>query len=275
MSMEISSERKALMLSAINAALKAGREILSVYGSDDFEIETKSDNSPLTLADRNAHEAIVATLKDTGLPVLSEESRSISYSERKAWKRFWLVDPLDGTKEFIKRNGEFTVNIALIEDQKPTLGVIYVPVQDLLYTGDIYSGAHCLSEASLLFTEPGLFPDKAEPLPRQSHKTFGVVASRSHMNNETSAFISGLQRKHNDLRIVSKGSSLKLCMIAEGEADIYPRFGPTSEWDTAAGHAIVSAAGGKVLIADSETRELQYNKPEVLNPWFIALGGNA
>lgn len=267
-------ERKALMLNAINAALKAGREILDVYGSDDFEVEIKSDNSPLTLADRRAHEAIVAELKDTGLPVLSEESRSIPYAERKAWKSFWLVDPLDGTKEFIKRNGEFTVNIALVEEHKPILGVIYVPVQGMLYAGDIHSGAYRLSEASLVFTDPEIFPEKAEPLPRQSHKTFGVVASRSHMNNETSAFISGLQRKYPDLRIVSKGSSLKLCMIAEGEADIYPRFGPTSEWDTAAGHALVSAAGGKVLIADSENGELQYNKPEVLNPWFIALREN-
>ena len=263
-----------LMKLAVNAAVEAGKEILKIYQSDDFGVELKKDSSPLTKADRKAHEVILSRLGQEKFPVLSEESAEIPYSQRKSWHKFWLVDPLDGTKEFIKRNGEFTVNIALIVAQKPTLGVIYVPVHDSLYFGDEFSGSFFLGSASVKLRDSGDFLKSACSLPFRNHSTFGIVASRSHMNQETSSFISGLQRKHQDVRIVSRGSSLKLCMIAEGEADIYPRFGPTSEWDTAAGHAIVSAAGGKVLKAGSDTEELQYNKPELLNPWFIASKGN-
>ena len=258
-----------LLKTAFKSALKAGDAILEIYKTDSFEVETKSDESPLTLADKAAHEVIISMLEPGGLPVLSEESTEIAYRERKNWKKFWLVDPLDGTKEFIKRNGEFTVNIALIDLQAPILGVVYAPVPDVMYFGAIGLGSYKIKDAKRKMAENGEFQDFAEELPQVKHDRFGIVASRSHMNDETSSFIEGLLRKYPDARIVSKGSSLKLCMIAEGEADIYPRFAPTSEWDTAAGHAIVEAAGGKVVLAKSD-EPLRYNKEEILNPWFIA-----
>ncbi len=256
-----------LINTAIKASIKAGKAILEVYHSNDFEVQFKSDQSPLTLADRNAHQIIVAGLKETGLPILSEEGKKIPYKERKNWQRFWLVDPLDGTKEFIKRNGEFTVNIALIENGVPVMGVIYVPVTDVLYFGSIEKGAFRVSQVR----QTTNWFDKAEKLPQKTgDNTFRVVASRSHINPETEEFIQKLKADHPKIEIVSKGSSLKLCLIAEGKADIYPRFGPTSEWDTAAGHAIISASGGKVVLADNPDTDLKYNKENILNPYFIA-----
>lgn len=258
-----------LLLLAVKASLKAGEAITKVYNSNSFEVEIKSDNSPLTLADKAAHRVIVEALQSSGLPVLSEESSLLDYEERKNWKKFWLVDPLDGTKEFIKRNGEFTVNIALIENQNPVMGVVYAPDPRQLYYGELSLGAYKLSAAltSELTLESLL--SAGERLPANDHSGYGIVASRSHMNTETANFLEGLRRKHPEARFVSKGSSLKLCMIAEGEADVYPRFAPTSEWDTAAGHAIIHASGGKVLQANSQ-EPLKYNKQDILNPWFIA-----
>ena len=259
---------------AINAAINAGLEILKIYDTDDFQVELKSDNSPLTLADRNAHNIIVSYLKDTGIPILSEEGKNIPFNERKNWDQFWLVDPLDGTKEFVKRNGEFTVNIALIKHSKPVLGVIYVPVTDVLYFGSVDDGANRVEHVSKLKSESS-WNQEAIQLPlRRKDAEYRVVASRSHMNTETVDFVNKLQGKHSNVKIVSKGSSLKLCLIAEGEADIYPRFGPTSEWDTAAGHAIVLASDGKVVLAEDETKELVYNKENILNPYFIASRNN-
>ena len=253
---------------AIQASIKAGAAILEVYNSDNFEVELKSDNSPLTLADRKAHNVIVGFLEETGIPILSEEGRGIPYEERKNWEQFWLVDPLDGTKEFVKRNGEFTVNIALIQYGRPIMGVIYVPVTDVLYVGSMKDGACKLEQASTYSSD---WIASADKLPfEKTDNTYKVVASRSHMSPETEAYVDKLRGQHKNVEIVSKGSSLKLCLVAEGNADIYPRFGPTSEWDTAAGHAIVLASGGQVVLADDESKELIYNKENILNPFFIA-----
>ncbi|MFT7233484.1 MAG: 3'(2'), 5'-bisphosphate nucleotidase [Cyclobacteriaceae bacterium] len=246
---------KQLLEIAKSAALKAGYEIIKIYESGDFSIEAKSDNSPLTRADKAAHLAIVAELEKSHLPILSEEGKSIPYEERKHWKSFWMIDPLDGTKEFIKKNGEFTVNIALIENGKPTLGVVYTPVTKELFWAISGQGSYKLG-----------FPISVNKK-KISDKNLKVVASRSHMNEDTEAFIVGL----NSPEIVSKGSSLKLLMIAEGQADLYPRYAPTMEWDTAAAQIIVEEAGGSVTIKD-KTDSVIYNKPDLLNPHFLVSG---
>jgi 3'(2'), 5'-bisphosphate nucleotidase len=255
---------------AIIASIKAGKEILKIYDTD-FEVEYKEDESPLTKADKNANEMIMSFLKETDIPVLSEEGRSIPYEERKNWASLWIVDPLDGTKEFVKRNGEFTVNIALIEKGIPVLGVVYVPVTDELYFGDLESGAFKMIDASVVFTSSDRWIDKSDKLPliTRINRPFTVVASRSHLNKETSDFIDKLKTENDVVQTISRGSSLKICMIAEGKADVYPRFAPTSEWDTAAGHAVVKAMGGRVLQAENSKEELKYNKKDILNPWFI------
>lgn len=250
-------ELKALMALAERAAIEGGKEILNVYNSDDFEIEEKADQSPLTLADRKAHLAIIKILEDSEIPVLSEEGKEIPYSERKNWKKLWIVDPLDGTKEFIKRNGEFTVNIALIENGTPILGVIYVPVKDQLYSGAVNLGARKVENGNSI----------AIPSVQESRK-YRAVGSRSHMSPETTSFFNELKEKHGEIEIVSMGSSLKICLVAEGFADVYPRFGPTMEWDTAAGHAIAKAAG-KTLIDVKTNQEMIYNREELLNNWFV------
>jgi 3'(2'), 5'-bisphosphate nucleotidase len=251
----------------ISASILAGKEILKVYETD-FSIEYKSDESPLTLADQNAHNIIVSCLKETGIPVLSEEGKSIPYSERKLWNTLWIVDPLDGTKEFVKRNDEFTVNIALVVNHEPVAGVVYTPVLDVLYVGDKSLGAFRVEEASKKANLMDELHD-ANRLPVVKEKDYyGVVASRSHLNKETSRFIEEVKSQHEQVKIISKGSSLKLCMVAEGTADVYPRFAPTMEWDTAAGDAVVRASGSTVI--NAETNEpLIYNKESLLNPWFL------
>ncbi|MBE0649334.1 MAG: 3'(2'),5'-bisphosphate nucleotidase CysQ, partial [Bacteroidales bacterium] len=234
-----------------------------------FNVEFKEDASPLTLADRKAHDIISLALKDTGIPVLSEEGRAIPYEERKNWKQLWVVDPLDGTKEFVKKNDEFTVNIALIENNHPVMGVVYAPVLDEMFVGEKSIGAYKISNASNAGDPEGQLINKNK-IPRKNERNYyAVVASRSHLNAETTDFIDEIKKEHEEVRIVSKGSSLKLCMVAEGVADVYPRFAPTSEWDTAAGHAVVVASGAKVVQAMNEEKELEYNKENVLNPWFI------
>lgn len=260
------------ILDAIDAALLAGRQILSIYDdpSSDFEIEKKADNSPLTIADRRAHEAIAGLLAATPFPILSEEGKQLPYEERAAWKTLWIVDPLDGTKEFIKRNGEFTVNIALVRDGVPVMGVIYVPVKRELYFADESRGAYKLSGVT---DRQGASLEQLEAaavrLPRrEAREKFVVVASRSHLSPETEEYINRLRRLHPDLGLASSGSSIKICLVAEGKADVYPRFAPTMEWDTAAGHAIARAAGAEVWQADGGL-PLQYNKENLLNPWFI------
>ena len=238
-------------------AKQAGLAIMEIYGSDDFAIEYKNDNSPLTAADKASHEVIMTGLEKhfPEIPILSEEGASIPYDERKSWQRFWLVDPLDGTKEFIKRNGEFTVNIALIENQKPVCGVVYVPTQDKMYWGIQGQGAWVRHGGN-----------GAQPIQVRKpdfEKGLTVVMSRSHPSLELEGYLKNI----NVAEALPVGSSLKLCVIAEGKADLYPRLGPTMEWDTAAGHAVVAAAGGIVKTAEGHT--LKYNKENPLNPFFV------
>ncbi|MBI9053190.1 MAG: 3'(2'),5'-bisphosphate nucleotidase CysQ [Bacteroidales bacterium] len=253
---------------AIQAALLAGKEIVKIYKSSDFEVELKADDSPLTKADKKAHDVIVDILKDSNLPILSEEGNNIPYEEREKWDSYWLIDPLDGTKEFIKRNGEFTVNIALVKKDTPILGVIYVPVTKDLYFSEEEIGA---------FKAININPDsEINSLLQFSFKLpfftdteiFTVVGSRSHMNKETEEVIEKLKMEHGELNFISKGSSLKICMVAEGIANIYPRFAPTMEWDTAAGHAIALGSGCTVTQTNEKT-PVVYNKEDLLNPWFI------
>jgi 3'(2'), 5'-bisphosphate nucleotidase len=214
---------------------------------------------------------IVEILQSTGLPILSEEGKDIPWEDRKNWHRFWLVDPLDGTKEFIKRNGEFTVNIALIEDHKPIAGVIYVPVTKTLYAGIVGEGAWKGKGMDETVTFEAL-KSQGQQLPSENlPTTYTLVGSRSHMNKETEDFMSARRQEHGDITVIAKGSSLKICLVAENAAHEYPRFGPTMEWDTAAGHAIANAAGKRVVRVDSH-EELRYNKRELLNPYFVVTG---
>ncbi len=258
--------RDAWLILAVNAALTAGKEILEVYNSS-FSVKEKEDNSPITEADKKAHSVILKALETTGVPILSEEGIIPSYKERKNWKRFWVVDPLDGTKEFVKRNGEFTVNIALIENGKPSMGIIYIPLTQQLYFSDKQSYKIENIDSSAIIKQDLLNKALRLPLP-QKRKNYIILGSRSHMNDETTTFINKQKETYTDVEIISKGSSLKLCLIAEGNADIYPRLSPTMEWDTAAGHAIVNAAGGQVLNWDTKT-SLEYNKENLLNPSFL------
>ncbi len=257
------------IITLINTVSKAGKAILDIYESGDFGIETKADNSPLTLADQAANKVIIDALEKMEYPILSEEGINIDYKERKNWDRFWLVDPLDGTKEFIKKNGEFTVNVAFIERGRARTGFVYAPILE-----DFYLGIN--EELALKFSlKPGEqikeLPATAKVLKvKKPIDEMMVVASRSHFNKETEDFVSQLKKEYKKVDFMSKGSSLKLCMVAEGTAHVYPRFGPTMEWDTAAAHAVVSAAGGQVL--NPEGKELLYNKENLLNPFFVVKG---
>lgn len=261
---------------SIIAAVLAGKEILDVYETK-FEVEYKDDKSPLTLADKKASDKIIAELKQFNIPVLSEEGIHDSFETRKTWKKLFIVDPLDGTKEFVKRNGEFTVNIALVEDNTPTLGVIYSPVFKDIYFASKQMGAFkidrqqfssligCIQNVSL-----ETLLNVAQKLPIVTNrKNYVVVASRSHMSSQTHQHIENLKRIHSDVEITTTGSSIKMCWIAEGIADEYPRFGPTMEWDTAAGQAILEEANACLI--DFETNEpMTYNRENLLNNWFIA-----
>ncbi|MDA1369287.1 MAG: 3'(2'),5'-bisphosphate nucleotidase CysQ [Proteobacteria bacterium] len=246
-------------------AVAAGDEILAVYNQAAvIDVTVKADNSPLTEADQRAHRLIVDRLAShtPDLPILSEESELKNWSERATWQRYWLVDPLDGTKEFINRNGEFTVNIALIEEGVARIGVVHVPVSGITYLGRPGSGAWKLSAAGELEAI------KCAMIGRGS--AVRVVASRSHRGELVDRLIAIIEQQLGQAEVVSMGSSLKICLLAEGEADIYPRLALTSEWDTAAAHAVLSAAGGEVY--DTGFNVLRYNqKAELLNPFFIAL----
>ncbi len=267
-----------LLLEAITAAITAGEAILEIYASG-FSVEQKEDRSPLTLADKRSHEIIANKLKSGQahrLPVLSEEGRNIPYEERKAWDCYWLVDPLDGTKEFIRRNGEFTVNIALMEKDRPVMGVVLLPVKDIVYFASEGTGAFRLTGASEINNGVTLEEIKRKAMSintisKTTKRPYTVIASRSHLSDETSSFIETIRNEYGEIKIISAGSSLKFCLVAEGTADVYPRFGPTMEWDTAAGQAIVELAGGTVH--NHETGQpLRYNKENLLNPWFIVRG---
>lgn len=259
---------------AIESAILAGKEILEIYKTD-FEVDYKADESPLTMADKEANRVICEYLEKTGIPILSEENKLLPFSVRKTWDELWIVDPLDGTKEFIKKNNEFTVNIALVKNNTPILGVILCPALNVLYFAtQSVGGAYCTKLSPDWVTS---LPDAEKlieqgiKLPLQENRnSFVVAGSRSHLNEDTKKFVADLKDQKGEIEFVSKGSSLKLCMIAEGKADIYPRFAPTSEWDIAAGHAIVELAGGSVIIAETK-KTLKYNKENILNPWFLAI----
>ncbi len=244
-------------------ARRAGQAIMEIYNSEDFNVEVKGDGSPLTRADKAAHLVIAEGLEEhfPEIPVLSEEGKNIPYETRKNWRTFFLVDPLDGTKEFIKRNGEFTVNIALIEEGNPIAGVVYAPVLDTMYAAEIDASGQWQLET--INQEPET----------SNQKPYRIVASRSHNNELTEAFIEEKRKDHSKVEIVPMGSSLKICLVAEGKADVYPRLGPTMEWDTAAAHAIALAAGCTVLEYESNT-PLTYNKENLLNPFFVVASGN-
>ncbi len=248
---------------AKRAALEAGKAILEVYNSGDFGVEMKSDQSPLTLADKAAHEIIASQLEETGLPLLSEEGRNINYEERKNWNYFWLIDPLDGTKEFIKRTGEFTVNIALMHAHIPAAGVIYAPCIDIMYYGSKETGVYKVEKGKEV--QLSFIPKKRTIQELQQKEHITIVASKSHMNEETSDFINQFRNSN----LSSMGSSLKLMLVAEAAADIYPRLAPTMEWDIAAGHALLRSLNMGVYQTDLQT-ELLYNKEDLLNPSFIA-----
>ena len=246
------------MRELISTVRKAGVEILKIYAKDDFGVELKTDQSPITLADKVANKVIIEELKNLypDTPILSEESKILSYDERKKWDQCFIVDPIDGTKEFIKRNGEFTVNIGLWKAGKMVEGIIYAPAKDLLYFTD---------KKSAFRVKEGV----ETKLPCEETETFTMVASNSHLNEATLDHLESLKSKYGTVEIKRVGSSLKMCMIADGSADYYPRLGPTSEWDTAAAQAILEASGAKILKWGTK-EALEYNKENVLNPHFFA-----
>ncbi len=253
---------KQLLEQTITLSIQAGDEILKIYDTD-FAIETKNDQSPLTTADLASHHCLVDGLEKLSpkLPILSEESSEIPYSERKQWETYWLIDPLDGTKEFIKRNGEFTVNVALIQGNRPILGVVYVPVSGICYSAAEGLGAWKQTQ-----------DQQALPISvrKQATKPLTVIGSRSHQTEELANYLERLGPHE----LVSMGSSLKLCLVAEGKADLYPRIGLTSEWDTAASQCVVEQAGGKVTNLQGQI--LDYNtKQEYLNPYFLVFGDDS
>jgi 3'(2'), 5'-bisphosphate nucleotidase len=257
-----------LYITAIKAAIEAGDEIMRIYATD-FEVEYKADDSPLTIADQASNRVIMSYLEPTEIPIISEENKAIDYQTRKNWPSCWIVDPIDGTKEFIKKNGEFTINIALVEHQKPIFGVIYVPATSEFYVGDVHQNK------AIKFTVPTtpyeletLLNDAKVLSPKTNTDTIEVVGSRSHMNDDTKNFIQSLEQQYQKpVEIVSKGSSLKFCLVAEGKADVYPRYAPTMEWDTAAGQAICSAAGLSVISLETQ-KEMMYNRENLLNGYF-------
>lgn len=254
------------LTSLLKIAREAGAEILSIYSRvDDYKVAYKADNSPITEADRRANSLITRALSQLsyGLPILSEESEKIPFCERQAWRDYWLVDPLDGTREFIKRNGEFTVNVGLIRNGLPEVGVVHVPVSGVTYLGKRGAGAWRVE------SDDSVKEIKASRL-NPSYERVRIAASRSHKNDSLENLIQNISVKFKDTEVVSMGSSLKICLLAEGEADLYPRLSPTSEWDTGAAHAVLLASGGEIF--DKTFQPLKYNqKEELLNPHFYAV----
>jgi len=267
------------LTTAIKAAVDAGKAILDIYQTD-FQVDYKEDQSPLTLADKKAHEIISAQLAEFDIPVLSEEGKTLPYAERRDWNTLWIVDPLDGTKEFVKRNGEFTVNIALVFAGQPILGVVFAPVREVLYFALQGLGAYKIdqmdSAAALCerishgeCTSSDLVEHgQALPLEQPQDTPYTIVGSRSHATDALEAFVEGKRSEFGTIDFIPAGSSLKLCLVAEGRAHIYPRLAPTMEWDTAAGHAVVACAGARIYNHASGD-PLRYNKEDLLNPWFI------
>ncbi|HLO92174.1 MAG: 3'(2'),5'-bisphosphate nucleotidase CysQ [Chloroflexota bacterium] len=261
-----------LLKQAIKASIIAGKAVMYYYNTS-FEIEYKADQSPLTSADNASHEAIISVLSFSDIPILSEEGKNIPFEVRKEWDFFWLVDPLDGTKEFINHNGEFTINIALVNKGQPVMGIIYLPVNNVLYFGSQTEGAYrksMIDDSDLSDSKIIDIIADAERLPLFTERPVTILGSRSHQTTENIEFINKISTHFKPIDLINAGSSLKFCRIAEGAADIYPRLGPTMEWDTAAGHAICKASGVKVLKYNTKD-EIVYNKSNLLNPWFVAV----
>ena len=279
-------DRMVLLSAAIRASVEAGKSILEVYDTE-FDVQMKEDCTPLTLADQRSHEILFHHLQETGIPILSEEGKDIPYQERREWDLLWIVDPLDGTKEFIKRNGEFTVNVALVGEGRVVMAVVLAPAAGALFYASSGSGSFkCEGKGSWYQASPEEIMTRAILLPRSRPHTVPamkdkpqdapsrplvVVGSRSHATPELMAFVEEKRRDHKEVDFISAGSSLKFCLVAEGSADFYPRLGPTCEWDTAAAQAVVEAAGGAVTTLDG--RPLRYNERDtLLNPHFLAFG---
>lgn len=249
----------------LDIATQAGKAIMEIYNSEDFGVETKADDSPLTIADKASNEVIEAGLHELNpeIPILSEEGKDIPFETRSKWSSFWLVDPLDGTKEFIKKNGEFTVNIALIEDGEPVFGIVYAPAIRTLYWGNKTAAYKLKTTDDHDWNELEQEPLHSKP----NLQPYTIVGSRSHSNEQTQKFVESKRLEHSNIEFLSMGSSLKLCLVAEGLANVYPRLGPTMEWDTAAAHAIVVGSGARVYQVGGGP--LVYNKKNLLNPEFI------
>jgi len=265
-----------LLLTGIFAAKLAGEEILKVYKSS-FNINYKKDRSPVTEADKKANSIINEILHEhfNDIPIISEEGKNIPYETRSKLEYYWLIDPLDGTKDFIKRNDEFTVNIALISNKKPVLGIIYLPAKDIFYYALEGSGSFKINNSDRFINNHKssnfkALMDLSEKLPllKNNNKKIKVVVSRSNYNETTKEYVHKLQEEFHNIETISAGSSLKICLVAEGIADVYPRFAPTMEWDTAAGHAIIKGAGGDVININKR-EPLEYNKEQLINPPFI------
>ncbi len=267
------------LTTSLLAAIEAGKAIQKIYHTG-FEVEYKKDDSPLTLADKTAHDIIIRHLLGSGIPILSEEGKAISFQDRKTWESLWIVDPLDGTKEFVKRNGEFTVNIALVKDGAPIMGVVYAPDRDLLYFAMQNLGAYKIADPEIIREyQDGIATSRITlrdilknalklPLPGQQEKPYTIVGSRSHATPDLEMFVADKRKAFGKVDFIPAGSSLKICLVAEGQAHIYPRLAPTMEWDTAAGHAVAIYSGARIYEHESgET--LKYNKENLLNPWFI------
>ena len=252
----------------INAILEASEKILYIYNNQEFKIDIKADNSPVTQADFASNEIISRFLAETKIPILTEEGKHSKYEIRKNWEYFWLVDPLDGTKEFINKNGDFTINIALIHNQKPVLGFVFAPTHNELFFADEQNGAFYVKTTNLKTSEEILKNATKIDVNQEFNGELRVVASRSHLSDETKQAIEKIDKKFN-VSFKSRGSSLKMCLLAVGEAEYYPRFSPTMEWDTAAGQIVLIASGGKIIDVNTN-QSLIYNKENLLNPNFLA-----
>lgn len=272
-------ENERFLTTSLLAAIQAGEAIQKIYHTG-FQVEYKEDHSPLTLADKTAHDIIVRHLLESGIPILSEEGKAIPFLERKTWKALWIVDPLDGTKEFVKRNGEFTVNIALVKEGTPVMGVVYAPDRDLLYFAMQDLGAYKIADPEIIREyqdgiETGritlkdiLKHGRKLPLLDQQERPYTIVGSRSHATPDLEKFVEDKRKAFGEVDFIPAGSSLKICLVAEGQAHIYPRLAPTMEWDTAAGHAVAIYSGARIYEYESGST-LTYNKENLLNPWFI------
>lgn len=259
---------RSYLYKAIDAAVKAGSIVMDIYDNQDIEVEIKSDNSPVTIADKKSSKFIEKALQSTKIPVISEEGDHTRYEIRKHWKQMWCVDPLDGTKEFIKQNGEFTVNIALIDDDIPVLGIIYIPVTKTLYFAIVAEKkAYKIVLEAHEVTEK-IVENATEIFPEEKTDVVTITSSRSYTNEQVHDLIARLKAQDKKVALIKAGSSIKFCLIAEGKATSYPRYAPTMEWDTAAGQAICNAVGIEVYSLEND-KPLKYNKENLLNPWFI------